>query len=748
MNNKIRKETTSLVALLAAAPGLSLAQEVGETPDEIVVTAQRRQESVQDVPIAVTPLTDRFLEENEVRTLEDLAGVVPGLVTTTDISYGAAPLSIRGIGGPSGGGNIFADEPVGVYLNDVYLARPAGSVTELVDVDLVQVLRGPQGTLFGRNSTAGAVLITTKRPTEEFEGYLEATAARFDEYRVRGAVSGPLTDNFQGRIAAGYSERGGFADNSAGADTLGAFEYTTVRGSLAWQPADDIAIDVIAEHQEREARPVGFAVTPVGQTGGLSTPYTLRPDLDEVLDSNDFPLNDENRLDSEATTITLLGNWKTVNGITLDTVTAYRRDDSSGDQDSDGTELQLFQNSGAFESSQFSQELRLGGGFGRFEWLVGGFYLEEDNESFFVINNFNGLAGLGTSAMFDSAQDLTAYAVFGDATAQLTDSLSLTGGLRWSREEKDFVNAQEVTTIASGTLPPTLGGIALPAGATFVPLTVFEDDESFEDISPRVIVEFAPSTYVMAYASYSAGFKSGGFNSFELDDAFENENVDAYELGLKTTLPDGRGRFNLAGFFYEYEDLQLRLPVPTGGVNIENVGAAEVMGIEGELTYRPIEGLTLTLNGTWLDTEITEGVLPRVPGGLAPFPIGAPLPLVDEDVSGNELTRAPELQTFVQGEYAWPTRFGLAAFSASYRYMDEVFFLEIAQDEPTFRADDWHEVDLRLSLSPPDGRWQLAVFGDNVTDQRRITQVTPLGGFPVAAVNEPARWGVQLRVAR
>ncbi len=744
MSIKIKTVVPSVFGLAALAVSITAAQAQEESfsfLEEVVVTAQRKEQSVQDVPVSVTPLSEAFLYENDVRSISDLAGTVPGLVTTTDTSYSSAPISIRGVGGPSGGGNLFSDEPVAIYLNDVYLGRYSSPVTELIDVASLQVLRGPQGTLFGRNSTAGAILVTTKKPTDEFEASIDLTAAEYDEYRAQGVISGPLGDKLAGRLALGYSDRAGFADNISSGTNGGALESTTARATLSWDPIEALSLDFIAEFQESDASAFSIAVSDLGQNGGLSTPYTLRPDIDDLLDRNVVENNDINLVETENTTFSLLGEWSFDNVI-INFVTAFRGDEFVGQQDSDSTSLTLFNNTGQNEADQFSQELRVSGETGAIQWTFGGFYYRDDASMRFSPNNFNGFFGLGTNAVFAASQEVEASALFADLTLSVSDDLRLIAGGRYSEEEKDFTNSFSLTALTAGPTPTPLGTVS--AGQTIVPGLPFNSSEKFTNFSPRFVVEYDAGEDILIYANYSAGFKSGGFNSFELDDAFDPENIDAYELGFKSDLPNGLGRFNVAGFYSEYEDLQLRLPVPTGGVDIENVGEAEILGLETELYIQPMDNLAFTFNATVLDTEITEGVLPAIPTNLSPFLIGTSLALVDEDVSGNSLTRAPEFQAYIQGEYRYPANFGDVNVSLTYKYQDEVFFQETAQDQPSYRADEWSEVDVRVSLESKDEKWNVAVFGQNIFDDRRITQVSPFGGFPLGGVSEPRKWGVQL----
>jgi len=437
--------------------------------DEIVVTAQRREENQQDVPIAVTTATAKFLDENDVRTIEDLNGAIPGFVTTNTVGYSGAPLSIRGIGGANGG-----------------------------------VLRGPQGTLYGRNSTAGAVLVTTNRPTQEFEGELKVGATSFGDYNVSGVLSGGFTDTLSGRLAVGYSDKDGFGENAFDGRGVGGSEDLSARASLRYEPTDAVTFDLIGEYQDRSANPALIPVTSVGETNGIGSPFVPRSDLDEVLEDDEFDFNDENLADSESYALTLSGEidfgWAN-----LSTISAYRSWDLTGTQDSDSGPLQLFNNNGDIDSEQFSQELRLASNSdGPLSWIVGGFYFNETSDLLFEIRNFRGLFGLGTEAVFDASQDTEAYAIFADLTYDLNERLSVTLGGRYSSEDKDFVNDQIVTTITGGTLPPFFfGGATLPAGFPFANPPEFTADASFDDFSPRVVVDFKATDDVLLYAKMS-----------------------------------------------------------------------------------------------------------------------------------------------------------------------------------------------------------------------------------------------------
>ncbi len=752
MVRKCRHLTAFVIATvgLIGMGGISTASAQSDnyqtTLEEIVVTAQRRQESSQEVPIAITALTTEFLIEKDIRTLEDLNGLVPGFVTTNSVAYSQAPLSIRGIGGSNGGANIFADEPVAVYVDGIYIGRLSFSTADLVDISSVEVIRGPQGTLFGRNSTAGALLINTATPTEELEGNISAGWTSLDEWRASGVLSGALVkDRILARAAVSYSDRSGFGDNLVNGSDLGGSEDFTARLRLRFLVSDTLTIDLINEYQERRAKPLTFQIADISNPLA-SSPFILRDDLDQMLDSNNFAINDPQFANSETLGSTLAINWDLGN-VVVDLLSGYRSWELNGAQDSDGSGFSNFNNNGRLDNKQFSQEIRIrSNNERRTEWVAGAYYLHEDNEmSPLSINNFNGFFGLGTNAIFNAFQDLDAVAVFADVAFQVTDQLTIRVGGRYSDENKKFENNQDVFVLNGGTVPPFIpgiGGLTLPPGTVLVPPATFNDEESWDDFSGRAVLDYKISKDVLLYTSYTQGFKSGGFNSFGLDPAFMPESIEAVEFGAKADFMENRLRTNVAVFYYDYTNLQVRRPVPTGGAFVENAPAAEVMGFELEVTALPAQGLRITGNIAYLDTEFKGGQLSAVPNDLL-FPIGAPIPLETVDIDGNRLSRAPEWQLYLAGDYSFRMgNWGTSNLLVSLQHQSSVFFTETDQDQPTFRSNGWEEVDVRLTFTTADQRYELALFGSNIFDSRHITQVSALGSFPLGAVNEPAKFGI------
>lgn len=720
---------------------------------EIVVTAQRRAERLQDVPISVTAITADTLATANVRSLQDLSATIPGFVATSSAGYGGAPLSIRGVGGANGGGNFFADEPVATYVDGIYVGRLSVSTSDVVDLDTIQVLRGPQGTLYGRNSTAGAVLISTARPTKDWTGRSEAMANSLGNWRVEGAVSGPLVDNkLLARVAAAFNKRDGYGENIVTGRQVGGGRDVTVRGSIRFFPAEDLTLDLIVEHFDQRSQPALIRIAQI--TGGTTdSPFILRPDLKQVMKNNIYAFDERtyNRIKTDSATLLIEYEG---DAVTLNSATGYRRFAVDGQADADNTApadqtggpLRAF-NAARLRNDQITQEVRIGSpdGNGPFNWTLGAFYIHENNNvDPFRIYNASAYFGLGTSAVFRAHQKLDSYAAFGDASVEILEGLTLRGGARYSYEKKRFDVTQQVTTIQGGFSPVV--GRVVPNGFVIAAPPTFRSKVSFDNFSIRAVIDYKINADMLLYASYSQGFKSGGFNAFGLSPAFEPETIDAYEVGIKTELFDRILRFNLNGFTYGYDNLQVRVPVPTGGVNIQNAASAKVKGIELEAALAPARGLRFGLTAAYLDAKFSQGTLTQVPRA-ARFRLGATVPLEVVSIDGNRLSRAPEWQVAATADYETEIGSNLKlAAGVNYRYQSNTFFLETSQDSAPFRSGGWSELGARLTLAPVDDRWSVTLFGDNILDNRHFTQVTALNAFPFGTLNDPRRYGVRTAI--
>lgn len=736
------------ICALVPRPAIAQSQDtasIGPALPAIVVTGTRREESEIEAAVAVTVLSGAYLREHQIRSIEDMSATVPGLVTSNNVNYGVAPLSIRGVGGINGGGNFFGDDPVAVYLDEVYLGRTMPNSAALLDIASIEVLRGPQGSLYGRNATGGAILMRSVRPGAGGDTYLRAGVGSFGEHRAAAALEASLArGSLDARFAASYSDKPGYGINTFDGSRMGGAEDLALRGSIRFAPGMRLTWDLVADLAEQTATPATIGVADLSNPATAS-PFVPRKDLETVLDQRLFAADAPNHFESRQRGVTALGKWRG-DAFELRSVTALRTYSYDGRQDSDGTARSLFTNAGNGDIEQFSQELRLSSpGSARLDtvfWSLGAYYLHEDSAFDFFVQNLRGFYGLGTDAAFRGKQKTDALALFGEVTVPLARGLSVTAGGRYSHERKRFANANAVDTLNGGTLPTT--GAELPAGAVLVPERSRVDKARFDDFSPQVVVEAYPLPGLLTYASYARGFTSGGFNVFEQVDAYRPQTVKAWELGAKASLFDRRLTLALAAFRYAYKDMQVRLPVPTGGVSIVNATASRIEGIELETRARPIAALDVRASVAALDARFTRGVIPRVPLD-ARFGIGAPIPLEPADLTGNRLSRSPRWQIALGADYEARVSPGATLrLNASWRYQSKVFFLETNQAASTFRGRAFAETDLSAALAIDRLGITLSAFGKNVFDNRHFTQVTPLGAFPNAAINEPARWGLEV----
>jgi iron complex outermembrane receptor protein len=743
---------TSPVTATDESPGLA----------EIIVTAQHRSENLQNVPVAVTALSSEFLTSNNIRTLQDLAASVPGLVTTNSVNYGSAPLSIRGVGGANGGGNVLSDEPVAVYVDDAVVGRLRFSTADLVDVGSVEVLRGPQGTLYGRNSTAGAVLVHSAEPTPDFSADAFVSAAQHNEERVQAAVSGPLTNGGEllGRLAGGFSDAGGWGNNLAGGPNLNRGRNWEVRGFLRYEPVSDLRIDLIADASYQLSYPGVLAISPVANYASVTnptgtnvvTPYVVRPGLNQLLSEDDFESNFPTFTEISGQNLTARVVWN-LSHETLTSISNYRTWNMHGQQDSDGNAVvpltplfvspavtNIGDNTGRFVDSQYSQELRLNStGSDPLQWTVGAFFYHENNtvDPIDIYNRLAGPGGDGTDVAFTAYESTASFAGYVDGSYSFTDELKLTLGARYSNEHKRISDSEEVTTINAFTPPVTF-----PAGLPLVPYNVLTDSRTDNNFSPRTVLDYKITPSTLAYVSFSEGFLSGGFNAFRgTNFEFAPEHIKAYEMGLKTDV--GRMlRVDADIFHYDYTDLQVRTPVATGGVDIQTAAKARVNGAELESTFTPLTGLTLTGNATYLDAKFVQGTLSTIDQPSWVF--GANPAVVSTNIAGNRLTRAPELQFALTSRYEWSIGDDTAAVQAGARHQSSEYFLETQQQSPTFQGSGWTEYDARVSLAGLGEHWKVSLFGKNLFDNRHFTQITAFFGLPNGAVNDPRTVGVEL----
>lgn len=842
----MRHLTGATLALLTTSALISAPQAMAQSSpslaeDTIIVTATRRAEDIQDIPIAVTALSPKILEEQNVINIQNLAIVAPSFASSqAQTASGTVVLRIRGVGTTSN--NIGFESAVGVFIDGAYQSRPGIALGEFVDIERVEVLRGPQGTLFGRNTSAGALNITNVRPDlSEVGGFVNATYGNLAHVSVQGAVNVPIVeDKVAARLTGAYRERNGFIrlfdENGDGVGLSNGIDQIMLRGQVGWEMDNGFKGRVIADYSESTA-PVGAALevqqSPV-ETAGLfplvglgARGGTVGPDVaigpndpdgaqaavDNLIAGASFapsPRSDQIGLTAEL-------EYPLGDNADLIYIGSIRDYDARENYDSDFTALDVFNVIDSPVSiNTMTHELRIQGEAmdGRLSWLVGGFYSDEDIEQqvnfelgqdygelvgalFFgptggqlganPLTVFTGVDPGGTSITQNYAQDSTSLSIFTHNTFDITDALSFTLGLRYSDESKDGSFSQ--SNVNNDICPATLGALGanavpaalatnvfglgclaflapadLPAAAVFpLPRTFdekFKDDELI--YTAKLGYEFSPA--ISTYASFTHGYKAGGFNldstaaSGGADPSFLSEEVDSYEIGLKSRLFDNRLTLNVAGFLQEFTNFQV-LEFTGAQFQTFNVPVANSDGIEIEAVAKPIDGLTLNGGLTLLDASYPDDC-----AGDAPVPN-------TQTLCGNSLTNAPDtvgifgasyegnltgnIDFFINGQLRYEsdrrtstqaTEVPSAAAIAAAGSLTAA--IAVSPDVPYDIQPSNTKINARLGFKDTDGLYALEFWATNLTNEvtRGVTFNTVFrSGSRSAFIQEPRMFGATVR---
>jgi iron complex outermembrane receptor protein len=688
----------------------------------VTVTATKKAnvENVQDVPVAVTAFNSDTLDALNVRDLGSLSYSTPN-VNLTDVgtSRGVANFSIRGLGINSSIPSI--DPTVGVFVDGVYLGTNSGVVLDLFDLDSVEILRGPQGILFGRNTTGGAVLINTGNPTDEFHWKARGSVETpIDDDRggpnstVQATVSGPLVEGkLNGKLGVYYNSDAGYFKNLYNGDNQGEAQTSIVRGALEWMPTDDITF--LGKVERFDTRGDG----PTAQNRGL---------FDR--DSFDFSINNPGLQDSEATFATLrtdidvdFGNGRITN------IIGYRDVEGQTSGDIDSTPLTLFHSMTESTQEQFSEELRYAGTFGKAEVTVGGFYFTQDVR----YTEIRSLPTLSAATFYGGGrQDHTVYGIFGQVDYDFTEKLTGIFGLRYGYEEKDvdvtYLRPRPHCSVVDATCPTT-GTNPYIAGEP----NGFSDKDDWSEVTPKIGVQYFHTDDTQFYGTYTKGFRSGGYNfritnalAFEAlfpatgSRAFDEEQVDSFEIGMKHTTADGRGQLNAAVFLNDIKDMQreLNLSSPSSGVaqTIINTADAEIYGLELEGRYALTDSLLVTANLGLIDAEYTDVIFDISGDGV-----------VDGKDLDLDLPRVPEA-TYgfaVIHDYDMADRGSLVS-RLTFQHRDKNAFTD--NNFGWMSAAD--QLDANLTWNTPMDGVSVSLFGKNLIDEAIAggdTQV-PFGG--------------------
>ncbi len=712
--------------------------------EEIVVTAEKREASLQDVPISIAAISGDRLEALAIDDVMDLYVQTPGMSFSR--AGGEAQIYIRGIGTDAFGVTI--DPSVAMHLDGVYLGRPQMGLTQFLDVERIEILKGPQGTLYGRNATGGAINIISRMPTDEPEGYAGVGYGEFDRRELKGAVSGPLGGGWTGRLAGRYLKDDGFTDDlePGGADEIDDQDMTALRGILRYETDGGLEATLIADYTDfssgnRSAKPLddlSFAVV----NGALPQAF------DET--RNNLPTFH----DWDTSGVTAEINWPIGENLMLTSVTGWRDYKSDFFFNTDGTEIEVTRSYFQYLSEQMSEEIRLAStGDGPTRWLIGGYFLKERKEGALGLGRATH-PSFGVVSFIIPNEDTTyARAFFGQISHDLTDQLTATFGLRFSDEAKsDFTSVGAIFGDNSG----------LASTGNVVRFSTRESTEKWEDTSPRLVLEYRPRDGLMYYGSLTKGFKSGGWNAFDGTPAFDPEEVWSLETGFKSDLADGRVRLNGSLFYYDYTDLQVST-FQNGLTVTTNAADADVWGAEFELTASVTPQFVVNASLGYLNTEFKEFVSAngRCPADATPAELAGPCRGAGPgetrvaDLSGNELQNAPEWKANVNGTYTIGLRDGAEVMIfGQVSYQSELFHTQF--NDPLIGQDATTLVDGRVAWLSSGGEWEIAAYAKNLFDEEyyqntvRFTSLSegnPADRFNIGAgLGYPApgrSWGVE-----
>lgn len=743
----------AVAAILFAQVAAGVAHAQTAPLEEVVVTAQKRAGNLQDTPIAISAVTGDAIEKLNIDDIGAIAAANPSLVYSE--AGGEAQLYIRGIG--SNIFNIGADQSVATHIDGVYTGRANMGLTQFLDIDRVEILRGPQGTLYGRNATGGAINIISRAPTDEFEGYVSGLVGSFDRIDVRGAVSGPISENLSGRLAVRRLKDDGYTEDldPQGGDKVDDNDLAALRGSLRWK-SDALTATLIAEYSEFENG--NTSIFPIDNTG-LAESLGAKPNRDIHKTYNNTPSFHE----WETGGVTGILDWAVTDTTNLNLTVGYRDWDSDFLFNTDGTEIEITRTTLSYESEQLSAELRLSGESGWGRWLVGAYWFDEDKYGALglVRSGFTPPAVLvPRSFIFRANGTGEATALFGQVDFKLADTWTLSAGLRYSDEKKgDFL--RQSTLLPDNELLGLFTPNPIPDAT---PASTRRVSRSWDAWTPRVGLEFRPSDDRLFYLTYSEGFKSGGFNDLSVvNPPFDPELVDSIEVGAKTEWLGGRLRANASAFYYDYTDLQVSVFASVGSITTTfttNAAEATVQGLELDLVAKVTDSLDIAASLAVLDATYDRFVTPYGSCTAANVALDARcagrvgLPRLI-DAAGNRLNNAPEFKGSVSATYRFDlSGGGSISLQGAAHHQGRVYF--VPANTTVMSQSSYTLVDARIGYENESGDLAVGAFVKNLADEdyfHNIVQFTSTSdarkdvfaignalGYPAAG----RQWGVEV----
>jgi iron complex outermembrane receptor protein len=696
------------------------------TYGEIVVTAQKRSETLLEVPLSVTAFTDDFIQEYNLTNLVDIAARTPGLYYGNYPDEKLSPTTLRGVYATAGSAG--ADPAISRYVDEVYVGQGAGAFIDLFDTERVEVLRGPQGLYFGRNSIGGAISYTTKKPSNEFEALIEGTYGDYNQHRVGALISGPLvTDRLAAKVSAISNGRDGTYTNlwlNREGNEIGNW---SARGQLLWTPGSATQVTLTAEHSEIDQESLLFETLKYDDANGL-LPLALGlfglPRNEDPWDRKGYSdIEQPETLDLDGYSVNLT---TAIGDVELTSITSYREHQYDSIRSTDASPLRWAYDGDPEQVDRLAQEIRVAWSTTKTSFVLGVYYFDQTaaNQSFIHLGEDLMALLIGVplfvEAGSDAVTDTTSYAGFANLTFTLSDRADMSIGVRYTRDEKEINYSQED---ALGLL-----------GGTFT----LQAGDSWNAATPAFNLRYRFTDDVRGYVNVGRGFKSGGFNDGlgSADGiAFGPEFLWNYEVGVKSRLAQGRVTANFAAYYTDWTDIQITNDNPNTPIYdpiILNAGAAHSTGLEGEVVAYPSRNWVLGANFSVMDAKHDGGTLPD----------GTPL---DKPV------KSPDYTANLNAEYRDRLTGSLEWFVGAEMLNTGEHFLDPTNQEDG-RVDPYTVYNARLGLGPEDRGWSVMVWGRNLTDETVKERLFDLYDQPLIAqkyivLNDPVTYGVTVRFA-
>jgi iron complex outermembrane recepter protein len=765
--------TTILLVAPLLWSGHAMAEESEYAIEEVIVTAQKREQSMQDVPIAISAFDSEFLEDAGVDDILELQFFVPGLTVYNNQSPAQTNFNVRGVG--TAGNSLSLESSVGIYVDGVYRSRQSSAIGDLIDVERLEVLKGPQGTLFGRNTASGAVQFLTAAPSmDSFDGFVEVQGGSEGYRHIKGVLNIPASDTVAFRLSGGTTARDGYVKNITSGADLNERDRFSLRAQMLVDVRDNISVRVIADHSVLDEKccsatnsfdgpgdtialflGAGGALPPTGQLPNVSYVLPIEALGGDVVLANDFnddvtAMNIDPYADIEESGLSIEVNWDLDNGMTVTSLTGYRSYDATSFVDADFSSLDTLSASGGnAEQDTFTQEFRIAGDFGDTGNFVAGIYYFDqqlDNHTTLRLGTTanvlltGGLtnsmllggapvcAAVGMAAICDdpafptdghsdnfSVQDQTSWAVFSQADFNVSDNVVLTIGLRYLDEQKDMdvIFTESIFSLIWDAFTPL---------SPFVPDV---NDVQFDDtnVTGTAKLSYFVNDNLMTYVSFGRGYKSGGTNIDRISPAtgapllFDPETSDAYEVGFKGDFMDRRLRVNAALYLIDFEDFQANTFVGTGFV-LQNAGAIDTRGLEVDVQALLAPWLSLTAGTAYVDAEYDSfigGSCILTPYGSEPDAAQAAFPTVC-DATGNRVASTPKWTYFASLSADRQLRNGASFYGRlDVNWKDDN--PSGTDNDPNKTADSYTLTNLHLGYRTADERYTVSLWAKNLFDE-------------------------------